>query len=193
MILPVRLWPDPVLLEVAKPLTASDFEPAAVGPLGMLLSGMVETMKSMNGLGLAMPQVGVSKRGIVVLLGYQTTDERVVEMLNPDIVLFEGDVVDFKGEGCLSFPGVRVDTQRFDAIGVRFLDRNGHEQFLNLKGLDAVVVQHEVEHLNGKLLIDRVGSVRRAQISSHMSKVRKQLMKAAKAQGLTEDDAGSKF
>ena len=187
MILPVYIWPSPSLWNPAIPFESREFQGEAGANLHKLLDLMAETMKSMQGLGLAMPQIGQSRRGLVVLLDYETSAPRIVEMLNPQI-LDQSDLKLFPNEGCLSFPGIRVDTKRYTKLTVSYLDRHGVEHTETFSGsndtevLNAVAIQHEIGHLDGKLLVDFAGPTRRQQIRAKLTKLQRELTRQGKAQ-----------
>ncbi|MGB4503436.1 MAG: peptide deformylase [Syntrophaceticus sp.] len=117
-----------------------------------LLDGMKETMYKANGVGLAAPQVGVSKRIVVVDAG-----EGFWELINPEIVFQEGEEVDV--EGCLSIPGVAGEVNRAARVRVRALDRDGQQQVISAQGLGARALQHEIDHLDGILFIDKAAKI----------------------------------
>ncbi|HHV34676.1 MAG TPA: peptide deformylase [Syntrophomonadaceae bacterium] len=119
-----------------------------------LLDGMRETMYRSNGVGLAAPQVGVSKRIVVVDVG-----KGVWELINPEIVFQEGEEMGV--EGCLSIPGVAGEVNRAARVRVRALDRQGRQQVITAEGLGARALQHEIDHLDGILFIDRAVKIGR--------------------------------
>jgi len=119
-----------------------------------LLNNMTETMHHFRGVGLAAPQIGVSKRVVVVDVG-----EGLVEMINPELFNFAGQDTDT--EGCLSIPGLMGDVARASSVEVKCLDRHGKEQVFKANGYLARAVQHEVDHLNGILFIDKADNVRK--------------------------------
>ncbi len=123
--------------------------------LKKLVKDMRKTMLSAEGLGLAAPQVGVSTRVFVLILDYKGERERVIEMVNP-VILSHSDEVEMDEEGCLSLPGLYGKVERFLSVVVEFFDVLGTRQVLELFGLDAREVQHENDHLDGKLFVDRV-------------------------------------
>lgn len=120
-----------------------------------LIKDMEMTMEKGSGCGLAAPQVGVLKRLIVVLLNQQTDQEVVLPMMNPEIV-FHSETTEVDTEGCLSVPGFFDEVERFSDIVVKFLDKKGREQMLKLSDLNARVVQHEIDHLDGVLFVDKI-------------------------------------
>lgn len=109
---------------------------------------MAETMYQARGVGLAAPQVGVAKRIIVVDVG-----EGLWELINPEIIFREGEEVDL--EGCLSIPGVTGEVMRASRVRVRGLNRNGQQQVITAEGFGARALQHEIDHLDGILFIDK--------------------------------------
>ncbi|GFN24024.1 peptide deformylase [Thermanaeromonas sp. C210] len=133
---------EPVLREKAQPVTK-------ITPnLLRLIDNMAETMYFAPGVGLAAPQIGVSKRVIVVDVG-----DGLVELINPEIIAAEGTEVGI--EGCLSIPGVQGEVPRAARVVVRGLDRYGRGREYNARGLFARALQHEIDHLDGILFIDR--------------------------------------
>ncbi|QJC52376.1 peptide deformylase [Paenibacillus albicereus] len=135
--------PDPVLREVAKEVTKFNSN------LHKLLTNMAETMYDAEGVGLAAPQIGISKRVIVVDVG---DDNGLIEMVNPEILEREGE--QFGPEGCLSIQNVNGDVRRANKIRVRGQNRDGETFELEAEGFLARAFQHEVDHLNGILFID---------------------------------------
>jgi len=140
----VVLDPHPVLRAIAEPVEKIDQEVLT------LLDDMADTMYEANGIGLAAPQVGVSKR--IVLVDYGDEYGGLIELINPEIVEKSGSVVDV--EGCLSIPGIRGHVERFDKLTVHFLNRKGQKIEMKPEGYFARVFQHEIDHLNGILYTD---------------------------------------
>jgi len=120
-----------------------------------LIDNMVETLLAEQGLGLAAPQVGENVRLILARLNYDTTEEMVKPLINPEIIFSSKETV-IAEEGCLSLPECYKPVERFKRIRVKFEDARGNNQMLELEDLNARIVQHEVDHLNGVLFIDRV-------------------------------------
>ena len=133
---------DPVLREKAQPVTK--ITPALL----RLLDDMTETMYAYHGVGLAAPQVGVSKRVIVVDAG-----KGLYQLINPEIITVSGSETD--REGCLSIPGVWGEVTRAAAVTVRGLNRSGETVEIEAEGFFARALQHEIDHLDGILFIDR--------------------------------------
>jgi peptide deformylase len=121
------------------------------------LDDMRETMFSAEGVGLAAPQVGQNIRVVVCRFNNGTSHETIVDMINPEILDLSEDMQGGE-EGCLSIPGKFEPLQRSKSVIVKFLDRKGRETVLKLKGLNARIVQHEVDHVEGMLYVDRLGS-----------------------------------
>jgi len=139
--LALRLYPDPVLRQETTRVIMFD------GHLDRFLRDMVRFMKERNGIGLAAPQVGVLKRVIVADVG-----DGPLGLINPEIVKQEGSATNL--EGCLSFPGVVVEVPRNTCIEVAGQDVRGHRVEFEAIGLLARVLQHEIDHLDGKLICD---------------------------------------
>ncbi|MFM2421964.1 MAG: peptide deformylase [Pseudomonadota bacterium] len=155
-VLPIIKVPDPVLREVARPVERVDDEVKA------LIANMLETMYRAPGVGLAAPQVGISRR--IVVMDPADKDEgetpQPLALINPRIVKLGGE----KGmheEGCLSLPGVKVEIERPTSLVVEYIDRNGLPQTLETDGFLATIIQHELDHLDGKLIIDFLSRLRR--------------------------------
>jgi peptide deformylase len=114
-----------------------------------LLDDMVETMYEAKGVGLAAPQIGIAKRLIVLDAG----DRNVLQLINPCIVNVEGNCVDV--EGCLSVPGIFGEVERAEKVTVTAMDKEGRELQLEAEGLLARILQHEIDHLDGTLFVDK--------------------------------------
>ena len=149
-VLDIRKAGDPVLKAKAKPVVK------VTKTVRQLLDNMVQTMREEDGVGLAAPQVGVSSRLIVVDIG-----EGLIELINPELVETEGCEV--ATEGCLSIPGYYGEVERFTQVTVTGLDRNGNPLRLSCDGLLARAMQHEIDHLEGVLFIERAQSLHKEQ------------------------------
>jgi len=147
----VRYYPDPVLRERTRPVEQFD------DALADLAREMVETMNQSDGLGLAGPQVGLSLSIVIVSADTQPGSEIV--LVNPEI--YDTDGWEVSEEGCLSFPGIYVKIGRFGRIRARYRDPKGEPRELEAEGLLARVIQHERDHLDGRLLVDRMSPVQR--------------------------------
>ena len=141
----IRMYPDPVLREAAAPVTVVDDAVRA------LARDMAETMYDAPGIGLAAPQVGVQRRVLV----YRTSEEDELHtLINPEIVSSSGEVTE--DEGCLSIPGLSYPVTRAQRVSVRALDLEGKPLAYDAEDLEARVIQHEIDHLDGVLFIDRI-------------------------------------
>lgn len=136
----------PVLREVAQPVERIDKK------LQRLLRDMAETMYAADGVGLAAPQVGVSKRVVVIDVG-----EGLYELINPEIVKREGKVLG--SEGCLSVPDYEGEVERYEYVECEFTDKTGQRMLLSASGLLAICIQHELDHLDGILFIDKAKTI----------------------------------
>lgn len=153
-ILPILTYPDPRLKVKSKPVVSVDAE------IRQLMEDMYETMVTNDGCGLAAPQVGVHKRVIVVDISYKYPDILPLFLANPEIVS-QGDETLSYEEGCLSIPGKRAKLTRARNIRVRYLDKDNVERDEEISDLMAYAIQHEIDHLNGVLFIDRLSPIRR--------------------------------
>lgn len=125
-----------------------------------LIDDMIETMYAAPGIGLAAPQVGVSKRVIVIDVSIREEERTpVIALINPEIKALEGKIE--SEEGCLSLPGYIASITRAEKVFVRGLDREGKPVEIEAEGLLCRALQHEIDHLNGTLLIDRISSIKR--------------------------------
>lgn len=165
-ILPILEFPDPRLRTKAALIDAADVTTPAFQEL---IDNMFQTMYEAPGIGLAASQVDVHKRFMVIDVSEEKDTPRV--FINPEIVASEGGQV--YQEGCLSVPGIFADVTRADTITVRFLDRQGVAQELTTDGLLAVCVQHEMDHLDGKLFIDYLSPLKREMVRKKLAKSRK--------------------
>lgn len=120
------------------------------------LDRMVCTMKERNGIGLAAPQVGILKRFVVIGL----PEQEPIKMINPIIISHSSDKIIFN-EGCLSLPGVFADVSRYTEIDVEYTDENGKSITKHADELLAICMQHEIDHLDGKMYIDRLSPLKR--------------------------------
>ena len=157
-------FPDPRLRTKAVPVMAVDED------LRTLILDMFETMYEAPGIGLAATQVDVHKRLLVTDVSPDRSEPYV--LINPEIV--EKDGVTVTDEGCLSVPGYYESVERAEHIRVRFLDRNGDETEMEAEGLLAVCIQHEMDHLDGKLFVDYLSEAKRQRIRKKLEKERRQ-------------------
>lgn len=134
-----------------------------------LIGDMLETMYDAPGIGLAAIQVAVPKRLLVVDVTDKDEERNPIAMINPEIVRL-GDQGRVYEEGCLSIPDVLVDIERPSAVTVRYIDREGKPQELNAEGLLATAIQHEMDHLDGKLIIDFLSRLKRDMVVRRFKK-----------------------
>ena len=165
-LLPILEVPDPRLRTKAVDVDPADL---ATPAFQALLDDMFETMYEAPGIGLAASQVDVHKRFMVIDVSEDRS--RPMVFANPEIVASEGGQV--YQEGCLSVPGIYADVTRADTITVRFLDRQGQPQELTTDGLLAVCIQHEMDHLVGKLFVDYLSPLKREMVKKKLAKARK--------------------
>jgi len=164
----IRIYPDPVLKERAEEV--EDFGPS----LWELVDDMFDTMYKRGGVGLAANQVGVLKRVVVIDLdsGKEGQGKNQLVLVNPEIVSAQGEVV--AEEGCLSLPGLYKKVKRAERVVVRAKDREGKEFTLEAEGLLSRAIQHEVDHLNGILFIDRLSPLQRRLALEKYKKLKRQ-------------------
>ncbi|NIK41816.1 peptide deformylase [Xanthomonas arboricola] len=165
-LLPILEFPDPRLRTKAVPVDAAELTSPA---FQTLLDDMFQTMYEAPGIGLAASQVDVHKRFMVIDVSEEKTLPQV--FINPEIVSRQGEQV--YQEGCLSVPGIYAEVARADAITVRYLDRQGKAQELSTDGLLAVCIQHEMDHLDGKLFVDYLSPLKREMVRKKLAKQRK--------------------
>jgi peptide deformylase len=153
-ILPIVTLPDPVLRKMSARVERVDDE------LRRLADDMLETMYDAPGVGLAAVQVGTPRRLIVLDTSGKDEAPNPLVLINPEILAL-GSEMRLHEEGCLSIPDVRVDIERPASLRVRYLDRDGKQQELEAEGLLATAIQHEIDHLNGRLIIDFLSRLKR--------------------------------
>jgi peptide deformylase len=178
--LPIYLYGTEVLRKKARPVQQLD--DAAI----KLMYDLAQTMQKANGIGLAATQVGELRRMLVVDVaaierGAKEEDEgqapppeqesKILVMINPEIINTEGSIE--MEEGCLSIPDLRAEVDRPEKISVKYRDANFDELSLTADGLLARVIQHEADHLDGVMFVDRIGKTRRALLKSELKKIEK--------------------
>lgn len=156
-------FPDPRLRTVAKPVEAVDKR------IRQLIDDMFETMYEAPGIGLAATQVDVHLRLLVLDVSEDKTQPMV--FINPEILSAEGSQV--YQEGCLSVPGIYADIKRANSISVRALDRDGQSFEISTEGLLAVCIQHEMDHLAGKVFVDYLSPLKRELAKKKLAKQRR--------------------
>jgi peptide deformylase len=152
--LPIITLPDPMLRKVSAPVERVDDE------LRTLMDDMLETMYAAPGVGLAGIQVGVPRRLLVLDVSEEGEEPSPYCLVNPEIVTL-GPEMRVHEEGCLSIPDVRVEIERPSTLTVRYIDREGELRELAADGLLATALQHEINHLDGKLIIDFLSALKR--------------------------------
>lgn len=162
------------ILEVPNPLLKKKSEPVAQvdDDIRKLTDDMLETMYEAPGIGLAAPQVGVLKRIVVIDVSRENEPRRPYRMINPVIIDRSEERV-MHDEGCLSVPEQYAEVERAKSVTVRYTDENGKERELHAEGLLAIAVQHELDHLDGKLFIDHLSKVKRDMIVRRVEKERR--------------------
>ena len=173
-ILNILHFPDPRLRTVARPVEQVD------DAVRHLLDDMLETMYAAPGIGLAATQVNVDKR--IVVIDISEERNQPLYLINPEILELDG--VEEMEEGCLSVPGVYEMVQRADRVKFRALGRDGESFDLEADGLLAVCIQHEIDHLDGKLFVDYLSQLKR-------TRIRKKLEKEQRQSGGSEAVSGS--
>lgn len=161
-LLEILTFPDPILKSVAEPVEVIDDD------IRRLVQDMAETMYAAPGVGLAANQVGVLKRIFLVDVAGEDEPSDLKVFINPEIVERDGE--QSYNEGCLSFPGAFEDIKRAATIKVRALDEKGRQFELEADGLLAVAIQHENDHLDGILMIDKVGALKKRKISRQVQR-----------------------
>jgi peptide deformylase len=159
---PILKYPDPRLREVAKPVEEVTDE------IRTLVDDMAETMYAEPGVGLAATQVGVGLRVFVIDLAGDDEPSDLRVFINPEFI--EKDGIQTWEEGCLSFPGISEQIQRAEHVKVRALDREGKPFELEADGLMAVALQHENDHLDGVLMIDKLNALKKRLVGRRMAK-----------------------
>ena len=165
-ILNILHFPDPRLRTRAVPVTVVDEQ------IRRLADDMLETMYDAPGIGLAATQVNVHQRVVVIDVSEEKNQPLV--LINPEILVKEG--MEEMDEGCLSVPGVYETVERAEKVRIRALNRDGESFELDADGLLAVCIQHEIDHLDGKLFVDYLSSLKRERIKKKLEKQRRQTM-----------------
>lgn len=166
-ILPIITAPDPRLKLTCEPVERVD------GDIRRLMDDMLETIHHAPGVGLAAPQVGITKRVIVVEVTRENEEPTPHLMANPEILWASEALFDYE-EGCLSLPDQFALVGRPDEIRVRYLDRAGKTRELEAEGILATCIQHEMDHLDGILFVDHLSKLKRSLILRRLLKARKQ-------------------
>jgi peptide deformylase len=160
-------YPEQILLEIGKPVLENEFN----SELKELVDDMFETMYHSDGVGLAAPQVNVSKRMFVMDCSGGEDASQKIAIINPEILHIEGE--QYGDEGCLSFPGIYTKVKREMRTIVRFQDVNGEFQELDLTDLPARCVLHETDHCDGIVFLDRMSALKRELSKRKIKKLQK--------------------
>ena len=167
--------PNPILRQISQKVEAVDANTK------QLLADMLETMYAANGAGLAAPQIGISKRIVVIDAARRGEEPTPYKMVNPKIVWHSNDMQECS-EGCLSIPNQYAPVQRFYAVRVEYLNEEGRPCVLEAEGFLAVAVQHELDHLDGIIFIDHLSKLRQKMMLKKQEKRQKRFASAESEQ-----------
>lgn len=159
-LLPILRFPDPRLRKVAAPVTNVD------DGIRRLAADMAETMYEAPGIGLAATQVDIHKQ--VIVIDISESKDQLLVLVNPELLAGDGEQVG--EEGCLSVPGIYDKVERAERVSVRYLDLQGEQKTLDAEGLLAVCIQHEIDHLQGKVFVDHLSQLKQTRIKSKLAK-----------------------
>ena len=152
-VLPILLFPDSLLRKRSRPVGQGDRD------IEEFLKRLTETLYAQpGGIGIAAPQVGEAKRIVIVDVSLKDSSKHPLVMINPKIRGLEGEVL--TREGCMSLPDYTANVSRAERVAVEWTDTRGHRHQKIASGIEAICIQHEVDHLDGLLFIDRVGSLK---------------------------------
>ncbi len=165
-LLPIITAPDPRLKVVCEPVETVTDE------IRKLMDDMLETMYAAPGIGLAAPQVGVTKRVVVIDTAREDEKPAPMRLVNPEVV-WASEETKIYDEGCLSVPEHYSEVERPDRVRLRYLDTDNQKVEVEVDGLTAVCVQHEIDHLDGILFVDHISRVKREMILRKLTKARK--------------------
>ena len=168
-LLSILNYPDPRLHTVAAPVAAVDER------IRKLVADMLETMYDAQGIGLAATQVDVHERLVVIDVSEQRNQPLI--LVNPEIV-WASEETQVNDEGCLSVPGIYDGVERASAVKVRALDGEGRERVIEAEGMLAVCIQHEMDHLMGKVFVEYLSPLKRNRIKTKMLKARRETERA---------------
>jgi peptide deformylase len=165
--LDILTYPDKFLKQQADPVANID------GAMQTIFENMATTMYAAPGIGLAAPQVGIGQRFLIYDIAPQEEGRDLHVLVNPSIVTSEGEILS-ENEGCLSVPDFRSDVKRAARILVEGVDRDGNPLRFEADGMLAIVIQHELDHLNGTLFIDHISALKRQMYTRRIKKEMKQ-------------------
>ncbi len=171
-VLDIVTYPNKILKKISRPVERFDNE------LHKLLNDMYETMRAKNGVGLAAIQVGVPIRALIIDLGDEEgkqSKDTLIEVINPEFLEWSGSQKD--KEGCLSVPEYFDEVERYANVKVKFFDRFAKEHIMDADGLLSVAFQHETDHLDGHLFIERLDYIKRKKFEKEWKKLLKQKRK----------------
>lgn len=183
MLREILIYPDPLLKQKAKPVAKVD------DAVRELVADMVETMYADKGVGLAATQIGVAQRIIVIDASPAQEGEKLRVFINPE--LLEADGRTKYDEGCLSIPGETEEIERFLKVHVRALDAQGETFEIEAEGLLSIALQHEMDHLDGVLFVDRLSSLKRGAIRKRMLDVKAAQKRAERAKSAEKERRAS--
>ncbi|EGI75442.1 peptide deformylase [Hylemonella gracilis] len=164
-LLPILTYPDPRLHTVAQPVQAVDAR------IKQLIADMFETMYDMNGIGLAATQINVHERLVVIDVSEGRDQPQV--FINPEIV-WASPETKINEEGCLSVPGIYDGVERHERVHVRALDGEGQSRVVECEGLLSICIQHEMDHLMGKVFVEYLSPLKRNRIKTKMQKLQRE-------------------
>ncbi len=164
-LLPILCYPDPRLHTVAKPVSGVDAR------IRTLIGDMLETMYDAKGIGLAATQVNVHER--LVVIDVSESRQQALVLINPQL-LWASEQTHLNEEGCLSVPGIYDGVERHDAIRVQALDEQGKLRVIEADGLLAVCMQHEMDHLQGKVFVEYLSPLKRNRIKTKLQKAQRE-------------------
>ena len=168
-ILPILCYPDPRLHKVAKPVAQVDER------IQTLVKDMLETMYDAQGIGLAATQIDVHERVIVIDVSEERNEP--MALINPEI-LWASEETQLGEEGCLSVPGIYDGVERSIAVKVKALDEHGNSREIDAEGMLAICIQHEMDHLLGKVFVEYLSPLKRNRIKTKLVKAQKQALRA---------------
>jgi peptide deformylase len=164
----IVIEPDPILRKKSENLEKVDND------LRLLLDDMLETMYAAPGIGLAAVQVGILKRLIVIDISKDKEKKNPIFLINPEII-FKSKKTSIYEEGCLSLPGYFAEIERPEECHIKYIDNDGKKKEMKANGLLATCIQHEIDHLNGKLFIDYLSKLKKDMIIKKLVKHKKEL------------------
>ena len=168
-ILPILCYPDPRLHKVAQPVAQVDER------IQTLVKDMLDTMYDAQGIGLAATQIDVHERVVVIDVSEERNEP--MTLINPEI-LWASEETRMGEEGCLSVPGIYDGVERSTAVKVRALDENGKSREIEAEGMLAICIQHEMDHLMGKVFVEYLSPLKRNRIKTKLVKAQKQALRA---------------